>query len=233
MKTMLPTGRTTWLFLISMLPAILPGCSGPDPGPPIETPGTTDRTSQLLGRVANRGYLPENSNRPFDLALEQDGKRLVLDGPAVFLARRPFDLLLTFYNKHGLLLDFSFSPKLFEMARSGASLAEPFQAGTGMAEHPGNPDQEAVVADDMQTHHYLFYEPHSGEHRCDRARRVGGGYLCRRRVARLLIRAKNKTIPLEQLPQKTIYIVIYQATGWQAGSPELKRQALKLNFRSP
>ena len=228
---MLSTRIRIWLLLLLLLPAILPGCSGPDPGPPIETSGTTDHTSQLLERVASRGYLPENSNRPFELALEQDGKPLALEGPSVFLARRPFDLLLTFYNKHGLLLNFSFSPKLFEMARSGASLADPFQAGTGMAEYPRNPEQEAVVSD-SPAHHYLFYEPRSNQHRCNRVQRAPrGGYLCRRTVARVRIQAKNKTIPLAQLPQKTIYIVIYQATGWQAGSPELKRQALRLDFR--
>ncbi len=115
------------------------------------------------------------------------------------------------------------------MARSGASLADPFQAGTGMAEHPRNPDK-AVVVTDINAHHYLYYDPSSRLHRCDRVSRVPGGYLCRRTVARLQIRGQSGMIPLDRLSQRAVYMVFYQAAGWQEGSPVLKRQALKLSF---
>ena len=209
--------------------SFLAGCSGPDSGgPPLDPPREPDRTSQLLEQVAKRGYLPENRDRPVDIAVAQDGEKLQEIWRTVSLAPRPFDLLLTFYNNRGVLVDFSLSPRLFRMAVSGASLADPFHGGTGLAEHLRNPDKMVVLADDLHSHHYWFYDPHTRQHRCDRVRRAAGGYLCRRRVSRLFFQGTKKTVPVDRFSSRSIYVVIYQ----KSGSQEFKRQALKLEFRA-
>ncbi len=199
------------------------GCSGPAQDPPIET-ARPDRTSMLLEQMAASAYPAEGQHRAFELAVAQDGRRLQARGGQVVLARRPFDLQITFYNSRGLLLDVSFSPRLYKMAVSGVPLSDPFHDGTGMAEHLGNPDKALVVVDDLHSHHFLFYDPYKKQHRCDRVQRVAGGYLCHRRVASLYLKATGKSVPVAQASSKALYLVGYQ----KSGAREVMRQALKL-----
>lgn len=201
------------------------GCSAPAEDPPIET-GPPNRTSRLLEQLAASAYPEAGQHRGFDLAVAQDGQRLQAVGGQVTLARRPFDLQITFYNSRGMLLDVSLSPRLHDMARSDVPLSEPFRDGTGMAEHLGNPDKMLIVVNDLGSHHFLFYDPHKKEHRCDGVKRVAGGYLCHRRVAKLYIRATGKAVPMAQTTNKALYLVGYQKSGGR----EVKRQALKLVF---
>ena len=218
------TRTTSTVFAV----ALLAGCSGPDAGGPPLDPPRPNRTSRLLEQVAKRSYLPENRDRPVEIAVAQDGQQLQVIARTVSLAPRPFDLLLTFYNGRGVLVDFSVSPKLFQMAVSGASLADPFHGGTGLAEHLRNPEKMVMLGDDFQGHHYWFYDPKTREHRCDRVQPVDGAYVCRRRVARMFHQGTKKTAPVADFASRTVHVVLYQ----KAGSRELARQALRLAFRA-
>jgi hypothetical protein len=185
----------------------------------------------------------------FTVQLEQHGEPVPIQDHEALLAKRPFDIIVTFDSwPDSVSVNVSASPRWFDAARAGASFdvgdvkvdprtgkypLAPFAMGHGLAEAEHNPDPELFVNDDGA--HLWDYE-NDKSNRCSVATIQGRGVVCRRHVERLGIGSPMSEVDLSAWAGGALYLVFLgvtdgtEAKNW-ADRVERQRLYLKVKLR--
>ena len=115
--------------------------------------------------------------KPFTIALEQDGQPVQVVDHAARLGKKPFTLVFMFRAPDSVLVNASANPQSYEAARAGTPLERIGGFGSaGLIEGARNTDQEVILSD--TDYQYWFYSTPS-MNRFDKTREEGGLIVCR------------------------------------------------------
>ncbi len=167
----------------------------------------------------------------FSVTVEQDGRPVPIDDHTAYIHRRPFTLVFAMRNLDAVMVNASFSPKLYVAARDGKSLGSvlPLE-GRGMAEDLFNVRREIFIRDDGY-HFWHYYGPKN--HRFDSVERVENLWICRRTIERCLVGRGTRTVDLSKMSQRGIYLV-FTKTAWDKTTKkrvEKQTERLRILFR--
>ncbi|MFC1611933.1 hypothetical protein ACFL6C_13305 [Myxococcota bacterium] len=177
-----------------------------------------------LGSTAH-AQKPEASH--FTIAVRQDNQTKPVRNHVVKVIRKPLELVITFREPGGVLINASHDPASFDAARAGKEHSDlPGFVHTGIAEGLHNPDKSIFVIDEAPN--YWFYQD-SNEHRFDGPCRRSQVIECVRTISSLQYEG-GRSVDLNASKQPALYLVIAK-TKWAEGFTrriELQRDYLKI-----
>jgi len=147
----------------------------------------------------------------FAVAIEQDGRAVPVRDHQVRLKRKAFAVVLAFGRLDGVMVNASFSPRLYEAALERRPLAGVLPLPKrGLAEELFNPDREIFVTDSAY-HHWYYFSPKI--HRFDSVEKVGEVWVCRRGVQRYRQDGRSGAADLRKIDRRDLYLV-FTKTDW-------------------
>ncbi len=191
---------------------VLTGCpNGPGPG----TNGTAKTAAKL-------------TTRDFVVAIEQDGRRVMLNDHTARLARRPFTVILVLPRWGGVMVGASHKNDMAAAVRRGAPVSTVLPLPKrGLPEDLGNPRQCVFVTEKGFNYWYYLGESKSSFDQVISAPRE---FVCKRVVARFAANNDSPAAPLADLPQRDLYLT-FVATAWSGGRRvETSAEYVKVTF---
>ncbi|MBN2497165.1 MAG: hypothetical protein JXR96_21410 [Deltaproteobacteria bacterium] len=149
----------------------------------------------------------------FAVQVEQDGRNLPIRDGRVYLAKKPFSLVLELREPQLVLVHASLGSKTIDAVRAGKPLDSiPGLQGTGAAEGEGNPERGLFLLPDGFN---AWYYHDAAHHRFDEpCRRKASTLVCRRTIEKLWLEG-GKTVPVAEVDGQALHLVFLR-TKWKA-----------------
>ena len=200
------------VVLLAGAACVLGGCpSGPGRG----ANGSPDAAAKL-------------TTRDFVVAIEQDGKRVMLNDHAARLARRPFTVILVLPRWGGVMVNASHKGDLGGAVRAAAPVSTVLPLPKrGLSEELANPRQCVFITETGYNYWYYLGKTKSSFDQVIAAPRE---FVCKRVIARFAADNDSPAAPLADLPHRDLYLT-FVATAWSDGRRvETSAEYVKLTF---
>jgi len=199
------TGKQmTGLALLAAATCMLTGCppNGPANGPPA-------------------GGATKLDAGDFIVAVEQDGKRVMLNDHQVRLARRPFTIILVFPKWTGVMVNASDRSEMAAAVQAGRSVSTVLPLPRrGLPEDLANPRKCIFVTEKGFNYWYYFGR---GKSSFDEVIQAEREFVCKRRIASFAADNAAAARPLTQLPKRELYLT-FVSVKW-SGNQRVQKSA--------
>lgn len=191
--------------------------------------GCPNRSGRPVGGVGNKLELKNDKEVLAVVAIEQDGKHVMLHDNEARLARKPFTVIVALPKWDGVMVNASHTDRLAAPVRAGTPVSTVLPLPRqGMPEDLGNPRKSVFVTDDDYNYWYYFGDASNRFDDVIHAQRV---YVCKRHIVNLAGDKDGPLTPLTQLAPQTKLYLTFVATGWSGGRRVQKAvQYVKLVF---
>lgn len=165
----------------------------------------------------------------FKVEVEQAGVKLPVQDHEVVLRRDTFSILVSSGDQKGVYVSASFSPALYEDARTQKPFGTRFRGTIVVAESPNNKEKDLVTDDAGPALHYWDNDP--AFVKFDEVAPLGAGFRGRRTVSSFFVRGQARAV--SQTYRPALYLVFVRGEAKTAGDYEVEegqREYLKLLF---
>ena len=158
----------------------------------------------------------------FMIGFEQSGQFIPVTNHQVVLEKKSFTVVVFFRQPDDILVNASLTPESFDLAKSGAALAEiPGFANLGMAEESFNPRTLLILSKDSP--HYWYYA-NENDHRFNDIIPKNGQLICRRLITQVMQGGKQQLSIVKELPGNTLYFVFLKTSWTTDFSKQIEQQ---------
>ena len=166
----------------------------------------------------------------FVVAIEQDGRRVMLNGHEARLARRPFTIVLVLPKLGGVMVNASHRGEMADAVRGGRQVSTVLPLPRrGLSEDMRNPRQCIFVTE--KGFNYWYYLGRDAVSKFDQVIQMPREFVCKRRIANFAADNDSPAAPLSQLARPELYLTFVSAE-LSAGGQRVQKSAeyVKLIF---
>lgn len=164
----------------------------------------------------------------FDIEIIQDGEYIDAEENVVTLKKAPFTLRVKMYGIEGVLMNTSYTSKMFDLGQTGDIPDFRFIASKTMAENDFNVNKELVLSESF--FNFLHYDDHTKTHHFDSVQVEAGHLIGYKTVENLQNMNDEKSIKVAKVKNE-LYLFFVAITPYEKGVDPVELMRSRLHIK--